>query len=65
MRKTIYQDMGLLIFGVPCDNNGAIDEVTKARLLEITTHMVTSNIKEVSYGDFIDGGTYDVRCLHS
>lgn len=65
MCKTIYQDMGLLILGVPCSTNGAIDEITKAKLLEITTYMVTSNIKEADYGDFIDGSNHANKCLHS
>lgn len=50
--RTIYQDMGLLILDVPCDNNGVINEVTYAKLLEVTEYMVTSGIKEVSYREY-------------
>lgn len=55
MAECIYQDAGLIIFGVPCDDNGVIDEVTRAKLLEIITYMVTCNLKEVVYGNYTNG----------
>jgi len=55
--QTIYQDMGLLILNVPCDNNGVINETTYVKLLEVTEYMVTSGVKEVSYGDYFANGS--------
>lgn len=53
---TIYQDMGLLILDVPCDNNGVINEVTYSKLLEVTEYMIVSGIKEVNYGLYFANG---------